>query len=53
MLCCPLSKVRIKHSKWFNQKNGKTTDEKDIRLWGVIDTECRVVEKFHLKTESK
>lgn len=33
--------------------NGKTTDEKDIRLWGVIDTECRVVEKFHLKTESK
>ncbi len=27
---------------------GKTTDEKDIRLYGVIDSNCRVVEKLRI-----
>lgn len=27
---------------------GKTTDEKDIRLYGVIDTNCKIVEKLHI-----
>ncbi len=27
---------------------GKTTDEKDIRLYGVIDTNCKIVGKLHI-----
>ena len=27
---------------------GKTTNEKDIRLYGVIDTNCKIVEKLHI-----
>ena len=35
---------------WYYQDklgNGPTTDEKDIRLYGHIDTKCRFVEKLH------
>ena len=35
---------------WYYQDklgNGPITDEKDIRLYGYIDTKCRFVEKLH------
>jgi len=32
---------------------GKTTDEKDIRLYGVIDSNCRVVEKLRITIKDR
>ena len=40
----------IRHIYYYLDKynGGKTTDEKDIRLCGVIDSEYRFVEKWRL-----
>lgn len=32
---------------------GKTTDEKDIRLYGLIDTNCNIIEKLYVKIEGE
>ena len=32
---------------------GKTTDEKDVRLYGVIDTNCKIVGKLQIKIDEE
>ena len=37
-----------KHYHLDKYYGGKTTDEKDIRLYGMIDTSCKIVGKLHI-----